>query len=89
MREYRVASTNVFNMDETGFMFGLGSRERVIVPTGDLASRFGAQPGIREKATVIECIGSAGQVLPPLLGFVMFFDRIVSSHSCSHPTPRT
>ena len=30
MREYSVASTNVFNMDETGWMFGLGASERVL-----------------------------------------------------------
>ena len=57
-----MASTNVFNMDETGFMFGLDASERVIVPTGDLAPRFTAQPGTRESTAVIECIGSGGQV---------------------------
>lgn len=67
MREYSVASTDVFNMDETGFMFGLGASERVVVSTGDLASRFSAQPGTRGSASVIECIGSGGQVLPPLI----------------------
>ncbi|SPO22558.1 related to transposase [Ustilago trichophora] len=54
-------------MDETGFMFGVGGRERVVVPSGDQAASFRAQPGNRESATVIECIGSAGQVLPPLI----------------------
>ena len=44
MREYRVASTNVFNMDETGFIMNreclvwvLESGSFVIVPIGDLA----------------------------------------------------
>ncbi|SJX64480.1 related to transposase [Sporisorium reilianum f. sp. reilianum] len=48
-------------------MFGQGASERVVVPSGDLASRFRAQPGTQESATVIECIGSSGQVLPPLI----------------------
>ncbi|SPO28103.1 related to transposase [Ustilago trichophora] len=67
LREYNVSSTNIYNMDETGFMFGVGGRERVVVPSGDQAASFKAQPGNRESATVIECIGSAGQVLPPLV----------------------
>ena len=44
MREYSVASTNVFNMDETGFIMNreclvwvLESGSFVIVPIGDLA----------------------------------------------------
>ncbi|SPO24922.1 related to transposase [Ustilago trichophora] len=67
LREYNVSSTNIYNMDETGFMFGVGGREQVVVPSGDQAASFKAQPGNRESATVIECIGSAGQVLPPLV----------------------
>lgn len=67
IREFSVASTNIFNMDETGFMFGQAGSERVVVPRGEPAARFKAQPGTRESATVIECIGSGGQVLPPLI----------------------
>ncbi|SJX61013.1 related to transposase [Sporisorium reilianum f. sp. reilianum] len=65
--EFNISTGNVYNMDETGFMFGQGGSERVIVPAGNPASRFKAQPGSRESATVIECIGSGGQVLPPLI----------------------
>ncbi|SPO30161.1 related to transposase [Ustilago trichophora] len=61
LHEYNVSSTNIYNMDETGFMFGVGGHERVVVPSGDQAASFRAQPGNRESATVIECIGSAGQ----------------------------
>lgn len=60
MREYHVTSTDVFNMDETGFMFGQAGTERVIIPSGDPASRFKAQPGTRESAMVVECIRSGG-----------------------------
>ncbi|SPO21142.1 related to transposases [Ustilago trichophora] len=67
MREYHVASTNVFNMDETGFMFGQAGSERIIVPSGEPAAWYKAQPGTRESATIIECIGSGGQVLSPLI----------------------
>ncbi|SPO20076.1 related to transposases [Ustilago trichophora] len=67
MREYNVASTNIYNMDETGFMFGQAGSERIIVPSGEPAARYKAQPGTRELATIIECIGSGGQVLSPLI----------------------
>ncbi|GAC97421.1 transposase [Pseudozyma hubeiensis SY62] len=67
MREYSVASTNVFNVDETGFMLGVLGTERIVVPAGDPSCRFKAQPGSWEWATVVECIGSGGQVLPPLI----------------------
>ncbi|SPO28681.1 related to transposase [Ustilago trichophora] len=54
-------------MDETGFMFGQAGSERIIVPSGKPAARYKAQPGTRESATIIECIGSSGQVLSPLI----------------------
>ncbi|KAJ1033830.1 hypothetical protein NDA16_000040 [Ustilago loliicola] len=54
-------------MDETGFTFGQGGSQRVLVPDDDPASWFKAQPDTRENATVIECIRSGGQVLPPLV----------------------
>ncbi|SPO22767.1 related to transposase [Ustilago trichophora] len=40
MCNYAVPSTNIFNMDETGFMFGVGSSEQVLVPAGNQAARF-------------------------------------------------
>ncbi|SPO27531.1 related to transposase [Ustilago trichophora] len=67
VNEYSVLSTNIYNMDETGFRFGQGGSERVIVPSGDQAARFKAQPGTRESATAIECIGTGGQILPPVI----------------------
>ncbi|SPO24638.1 related to transposase [Ustilago trichophora] len=54
-------------MDETGFMFGQARSERIIVPSGEPAARYKAQPGTRESATIIKCIGSGGQVLSPLI----------------------
>ncbi|CBQ71472.1 conserved hypothetical protein [Sporisorium reilianum SRZ2] len=65
--EYKISSNDIFNMDETGFVFGLGGSQCVIVPGGNPASRFKAQPGNRQNATVIEVISSGGQVLPPLI----------------------
>ncbi|KAJ1025180.1 hypothetical protein NDA16_002685 [Ustilago loliicola] len=54
-------------MDETGFTFGQGGSQYVLVPDNDPASQFKAQPDTCENATVIECIGSGSQVLPLLV----------------------
>ena len=54
-------------MDKTGFMFGQGGTQHILIPEGNPASWFKAQPGNQESATVIEYIGSSGQVLPPLI----------------------
>jgi hypothetical protein len=66
-REYGVASTNILNMDKTGCPFRQTVSERVLVPDGDQAARFKLQATNREMATAIKCIGSGGQVLPPLI----------------------
>lgn len=45
MCEYCVASTNVFNMDKTGFMFGQASSKDVVISSGNPASQCRVQPG--------------------------------------------
>ncbi|SJX60738.1 related to transposase [Sporisorium reilianum f. sp. reilianum] len=65
--EYKISSSNIFNMDETGFVFGLSSSQHVIVPGSDPAGRFKAQLGNCQNTTVIKAIGSRGQVLLPLI----------------------
>ncbi|SJX66463.1 related to transposase [Sporisorium reilianum f. sp. reilianum] len=67
MHNFGIASTDVFNMDETGFIFGQAGSEHVVIPSGDLASWFKAQPGTQELATIVKCIRSGGQVLLPLI----------------------
>ncbi|KAJ1026796.1 hypothetical protein NDA16_002093 [Ustilago loliicola] len=54
-------------MDKSGYRFSQGGSERVLVPDGDKAALFKAQLGSREMATVIECIGSGGQVFPAMI----------------------
>ena len=53
--------------NETGFVFGLAGSQHVVVPAGEKAVQFKAQPGNGHGATAIECIGSGGQVLLPLI----------------------
>ncbi|CBQ70083.1 related to transposase [Sporisorium reilianum SRZ2] len=63
--KYKIKSDMIFNMDETGFMFGMGGKQHVVIPKGH--ARFKGVPGNWQSTTVIECIGSGGQVLPPLV----------------------
>ncbi|SJX63542.1 related to transposase [Sporisorium reilianum f. sp. reilianum] len=63
MCNFSIASMDIFNMDETSFIFGQAGSERMVVPSGDLASWFKAQPGTQESATIVKCIRSGGQVL--------------------------
>jgi hypothetical protein len=69
LTEYEISSDAIYNMDETGFMMGVGGRQKVVVPTGPKANHFKAQAGNRDSTTVIECIGSGGQSIPPLIIF--------------------
>ena len=48
-------------------MLGCGGIEQVVVPAGDQTACFKAQLGNQEWATAVECVGSGGQVLPPLI----------------------
>lgn len=67
VHEYSISSSNIFNMDETGFMLGVGGSQWILVPGGDRGALFKGQPGNREWATAIECIRTGGQVLLPLI----------------------
>lgn len=66
IQEYHITDDNMYNMDETGFIFGQGGSQRVLVPDDiNKHARFKSQPGNRDSASVIECIGGGGTVLPP------------------------
>ena len=45
IHEYNILETSIFNMDKTAFMFGQGGTQCILVPEGNPASRFKAQPG--------------------------------------------
>lgn len=59
---------HIYNMDETGFVFGRAQSQKVLVHgEKKAATSFKTQPGQRESATVIECIGH--QIPPPMIIF--------------------
>lgn len=57
-----------YNMDEKGFMKGIGDDAKVLVPVTE-EEGFSIQPGNKEWVSVIECIGTNGYSLP---AFVIF-----------------
>ena len=61
VHNYGLQSSKIYNM------MGVGGKERVVVPEGDQAASFRSQPGNRDSAMVVECIGSGEKVLPPLV----------------------
>jgi hypothetical protein len=65
---FGIADEDQYNMDEKGFMKGIGDDSKVLVPVTE-EEVFSIQPGNREWVSVIECIGTNGYSLP---AFVIF-----------------
>ena len=66
--QYGIAGEDIYNMDEKGFMKGIGDDAKVIIPRSELIA-ISCQPGNREWVSVIESIRSNGYSVPP---FVIF-----------------
>ena len=78
MDKNRYLPENTFNMDETGYSIGTSQSSRVLIVLerdheGELvgAGRKVAKkvPGRQEWVTAIECVSSAGMLLPPMMIF--------------------
>ena len=65
---FGIADDDQYNMDEKGFMKGIGDDVKVLVPVTE-EEVFSIQPGNKELVSVIECIGTNGYTLP---AFVIF-----------------
>ena len=66
MREKGITELDVWNMDETGFRIGCGRAQIVITLDPRKPLRM-TDPDNRDYITSVECISSAGDVIPPLL----------------------
>jgi hypothetical protein len=71
--QYGVCSEDIYNMDEKGFMKGIGEDAKVIIPRSE-AQALSIQPGNKEWVTVIESIGTNGSIIPP---FVIFEGKTI------------
>jgi hypothetical protein len=82
MKEYEVEPRQIYNMDEKGFMIGVTGRSKRVFDKGLYMQKgvtAAVQDGNREWITVIACICSDGQALPPSLIFESANNTIQSS----------
>lgn len=66
MEKYRIKTKRVFNMDEKGFLIGLIRKSMKVIISSSEKNSFLRQPGNRQTVTVVEAIGTGGQVIPPM-----------------------
>lgn len=66
--KYGIPEEDVYNMDEKGFMKGVGDNSKVLLPV-EAEESWSIQPGDREWVSIIESIGMNGYSPPP---FVIF-----------------
>lgn len=67
--EHGITDEDIYNFDETCYAMGVAATTKVICSSNRTEKPGFVQPGSREWATVIECVGSTGKVLPPLIIF--------------------
>lgn len=64
--KYHIESCNLYNIDEKGFILGLGEPRKRIVSKARRDPVF-KEDHSRESCTVVEGISAEGKVLPPLI----------------------
>ena len=79
MKSKGITSEDVWNMNETGFRIGCGRAQVVITLDANKPLRM-TDPDNRDYITSVECISSAGHVIPPLI--------IISGVHILHKCPR-
>lgn len=66
--EYSVSESNIWNMDEKGFLQGVIGKEKVVISKYQ-AKVYMTQPGNRELVSLIECVSMDGKLLQPYIIF--------------------
>src|SRR5438046_10107682 len=66
VRDYKVETMNIWNMDEKGFLLGIANKVKVICRRGRKNPRYTCD-GSRELITVLECVSAKGDLLPPMI----------------------
>ena len=65
-REKGITELDVWNMDETGFRIGCGKAQLVVTMDPNKPVRM-IDSENRDYITSVECVGSAGETIPPML----------------------
>ena len=70
MEDHGVTADNIWNIDEKGFLIGIGSKMRRIKSREAYEQgrcRQSAQDGNREFITLLACVSALGKTIPPTL----------------------
>ena len=70
MEDHGVTADNIWNIDEKGFLIGIGSKMRRIMSREAYEQgrcRQSAQDGNREFITLLACVSALGKTIPPTL----------------------
>jgi len=76
IQEKNIHIDDMYNMDETGFAIGVVQRSYVVV-NKDLKTRYQAQPGRQEWASVVECVCANGKSIKPFI--ILKGEKVMSS----------
>jgi hypothetical protein len=58
IERYGIATEDIYNFDESGFMMGVISTAKAVTGADKAGRAFFTQPGNKEWVTVIECINA-------------------------------
>jgi hypothetical protein len=67
IQEHGIHTDDIWNFDETGFAMGLCTTSKVITSAERIERPRTVIQGNREWVTIVECIGSSGCCIPPLI----------------------
>ena len=85
IKEYEIALSDQYNIDEVGFQMGVISTAKVVTTSHRLGRPRTAQPGNRERVRIIEAICTAGFSIPPLIFFEGLMHQASSYEDASLP----
>lgn len=66
--QHGIAQSDIYNMDEKGFAMGIADSSKVLVRRSE-AQAFSVQAGNQDWVSVIECVCSNSDILPPYIIF--------------------
>ena len=79
VKDYKVKTDNIWNMDKKGFLMRLASKAKVICRQDRKNSKYTCD-GSRELITILECVSIEEYLLPPMIvtkGAHHYFDNHV------------
>ncbi len=66
LKSYGISLSDIYNMDETGFMIGM-AKDQVVILLDPKRPTYLASSTNKDYVTVVECVSGDGNVLPPFV----------------------